>query len=862
MESLTLTCPIRGLLHSSAKGKDGLKPSEEYFRVEAIKHLIALGYPKSNIKIEAIVKKLGNAGRNSMRADLAVLDVPSGNIKSGDVESLLEHSLILVEIKREENKAEYVKNTQVKPLLDFARREDALAVYWDNVDQRLFWHERTRGIRSTKEGLLALLPRYGNRLHIKPITFSDLKPADNLMDIFSRIENMLHAASIDLDRRYSVLLQLILAKLYDEHRHQATPTQALSIQDYRSLGGNSRAAEVEFSDVLKKAVGFYGRYLPKPVDDTLPEKVTGELLMNICTVFAPICLIASKRDVVQQFYMKFSKDLYKWDLAQFFTPPTVTDYIVDILNPGFGEHIKDPACGSADFLTAAFHKRRDIDPKYSDCVWGVDNSQNAVQVAVLNMLLNGDGKSNIKEGDSLDQVNQELSRYDIMVCNPPFGLRIVETRQGVLRNFDLGHEWDLDKATGTWTKTEKILSRQEAGLLFAEVCLKQVKPGGRIGIIMPNGYLGNRSHKYQVFREWLLRNAKIAAVCAFNRFTFKTSGADVSASVLYMERRQAPLPKADRDSSYRFSVQMIENVGWNLGDKKAAPRYLRNQDDGSFLIDPFGKRILDADFQDSLDDLRASPAAADFPWLAAGQVSRTNMPGWSVAISKVLADKDLTMDPKRLCRKFLSLQMEIRKKPHFLLGDVVNFIAETIDSKGKKIKKKQNQLYNYVEIQNIGQGDYRSEELRGWELPQRAKHFAEEGDIFVGSIWASVQKWCLIPQGVSGAIVTSGCHRLRMKTGEEAKIYDLAGFLCSEAYAAQMRGLARGSDGLAEITVDDAASVLVPILSDIEREELRPYVDALIKGQPDLRAKINQMINAGETNLPLTGKRSSHVALV
>ena len=37
---LTLKCPIRGVLKTSAKAKDGLKPSEEYFRVEAIKYLL------------------------------------------------------------------------------------------------------------------------------------------------------------------------------------------------------------------------------------------------------------------------------------------------------------------------------------------------------------------------------------------------------------------------------------------------------------------------------------------------------------------------------------------------------------------------------------------------------------------------------------------------------------------------------------------------------------------------------------------------------------------------------------------------------------------------------------------------------
>ena len=44
---------------------DELTPSEQYFRVEALKYLVANGYPPENIKIEPIEKKFGNSGRNS-----------------------------------------------------------------------------------------------------------------------------------------------------------------------------------------------------------------------------------------------------------------------------------------------------------------------------------------------------------------------------------------------------------------------------------------------------------------------------------------------------------------------------------------------------------------------------------------------------------------------------------------------------------------------------------------------------------------------------------------------------------------------------------------------------------------------------
>jgi len=192
----------------------------------------------------------------------------------------------------------------------------------------------------------------------------------------------------------------------------------------------------------------------------------------------------------------------------------------------------------------------------------------------------------------------------------------------------------------------------------------------------------------------------------------------------------------------------------------------------------------------------------------------------------------------------------------------VDFIPEAHDSEGKKVRKVQKQLYSYVELQNIGQGDYRGEELRGWELPQRAKHFAEGEDIYIGSIWGSVQKWCLVPYEASGVVVTNGCHRIRMKEEHKDKIVDVVAFMCAEAYSIQMRGFARGSDGLAEITVDDASAAVIPALTAIERAEVKPYVDSLLSGQPDIHAKIGRMISASKVGYPSPAKRGSHVALV
>jgi len=829
--------------------------------VEAIRHLINLGYPKQNFVIEAVVQRFGNSGRNSFRADLAVLDIPASNLDISDVDTLLEHAVLLGEIKRDNVKSTLAKSTQVRPLLEFAKLQDCLALYWDNVEQRVFWTTVEKNKRHIHEGPLALMPRYGHKVNVKPLMFPALLDPESLVETYSRIENILHSAAIDLERRYETILKLLLAKIYDEHASSARLKRELVFQDFSAIDVSPAVAKRALNALLEDAANYYQQHLPKPVSKSFD--LAQDVLLDCAQVLAPLRITAAKRDVIQTFYMKFAKDLYRWDLAQYFTPTTVTDFIVDALNPQFGEHIKDPACGSADFLVAAFHRGRAMSPRYADSIWGADNSENAVQAAVLNMLLNGDGKTNIKKEDSLESVMKYRNKYDIMVCNPPFGVRIVEKRLAVLNQFDLGKEWLPDRKN-VLQPTDKVCSSQETGLLFTELCVKQAKPGGRIGIILPNGYLGNRSSTYSIFREWLLRHCKVVSICSFPRFTFKTSGADVSASVIFLQKRSRVLQSSDEDRDYAFHVGLIENVGWNLGNKVAAPVFVRNPDDGSYIVDPeSGDRIIDADFESILKDLRSSMAAESADWLNEGLEVDVGSDGWSVSISEVLSEPERTLDPKRYSKKYSQLIAEIASTKHLKLTEIVDVIPQTVSSTGNKVKLDKSRTYAYTEIQDIGYGDYRTTQMKGWELPQRAKHFAEPGDIYVGSVWGSVSKWFIADGVTEDRVVTNGCYRLRVKKGKEKLLVDLVAFLCSEAYSIQMRALARGSDGLAEVHETDLHRVLVPVVSNGKiRAEIQNYVDALLTGRSTLVAAVGLWSASGQVPFPEAKKRPHHSVLV
>ncbi|WP_186272845.1 HsdM family class I SAM-dependent methyltransferase [Mycobacterium kubicae] len=861
---LTLICPVRGRLKAKARGADGLTPSEEKLRVDAIRHLIDVGYPKENVWVEAVIKRFGSGGRNSFRADLVVLDVPVSSV-TGDLDELLAHAVVLGEIKRDNASAPSAVEQQVVPMLDFAARTDCVALYWDDIEQRVFWYDRSGQVKVLHEGPLASLPGIGNAPAVTKLTLSTIDPDKPLLAVFTRIDDILHANSIGPQRRYPLMLQLLLAKLHDEHQNAGKPDKPLVIQDFRALGTEPAAAKTAMNALLEKAVSYYQNFLPETVAKSFT--ITADVLLDVCQVLAPIKITAMEQRVIQDFYMYFGKSIYKWDLAQYFTPTNVTEFLVEILNPRQFEHIMDPACGSADFLTAAF-RRGDAQGwhDYASSVHGTDVSTEAVQIAVLNMILNGDGKTNISCEDTLVKISANTETMNVVICNPPFGSKIVERKANALENFDMGHQWVGD-ADGVLHPTGQRLAAQQLGILFAEACARLVKssPQGRFALVVPNGYLGNRSVHYRNLREWLLRHCRIVVITALPRFTFKASGADVSASVIFCEKREEPLKSAKDSEDYPICIEVVERVGYSLTAKSAEPLYSRDSKDGTYLVDTDGDLIVESDFAFALNRIRNSEAAGRFPWLTAGVEEEIDdkIEGWSISSTDVINDPALTLDPKRHCEKYRAVRNAIAAGEHFRLGDVVDFVPQWRTSSGGTVEIDAETPYRYISISDVGAGTSRYEEKLGWELPDRAKHLAEPGDIYLGAIWSSVTSWFMAGAETQNTWVTNGFERVRMKEGKEELLLDLVVGLCSEAYATQMRGLARGSDGLAEIPEEDVAEVILPnIVDNTVRAQMQPYIDQLLTGTTSLESKVSTLISSGELAIPVPPPRYQHTSIV
>lgn len=321
-------------------------------------------------------------------------------------------------------------------------------------------------------------------------------------------------------------------------------------------------------------------------------------------------LSTTSDDVKGIAFEKFLGRTFRGELGQFFTPRTIVDFMVKVLDPQEGEYICDPCCGSGGFLIDAFEyvrtkiekdieqqketiKKRfyteaydalpesekvSIDAKVSDvfavlnreldinnaegrlrslsfdCIYGTDANPRMARTAKMNMIMHGDGHGGVHHHDGLLNVNGIFeNRFDIILTNPPFGAHVDKSL--LITEADrFTDQQKIDAYVKRYGQAylealkqvndhigEPLLSLYETGkmsglteVLFIERCLNLLKPGGRMGIVLPEGVLNNTN--LQKIRDFVESKAKILLVVSIPQDVFIASGATVKPSLLFFKK--------------------------------------------------------------------------------------------------------------------------------------------------------------------------------------------------------------------------------------------------------------------------------------------------------------------------------------
>lgn len=262
--------------------------------------------------------------------------------------------------------------------------------------------------------------------------------------------------------------------------------------------------------VLKELKSEYGEIF----DDKL--KISPNTLKAIVDKLSKISLKNTDSDVkgdAFEYFLKTSITLGN-DLGEYFTPRHIVTLMIDMMDPKFGEKIYDPTCGTGGFLISTFNYIRkrsantpDVLKKLKEeTVYGRELTS-TVRIAKMNMIITGDGHTNIEQLDSLD--NPIDGEYHVVVTNPPYG-----------QSTDYGVHYDVPDSSSDG--------------IFLQHIVKSLKDGGRASVVIPEGLL-LRDVDLDL-RKYLLKYCKIHAIISLPKGVFRPYAKQNKTNIVVLEK--------------------------------------------------------------------------------------------------------------------------------------------------------------------------------------------------------------------------------------------------------------------------------------------------------------------------------------
>lgn len=382
-----------------------------------------------------------------------------------------------------------------------------------------------------------------------------------------------------------------------------------TLEHFKRLEKEYKGIDVSFMNYLfdETKVGF-SKYRLFEENETIRIKQAG--FEQIIGELERYNLADTSDDVRGIAFEEFLGKTFRGELGQFFTPRTIVDFMVKILDPAEGEMVCDPCCGSGGFLIKVFqHMRWKIEKAVRNArqnkikswvsddfehlspndqremlkwmnrelseletqleakshystlnamcthkLFGADANPRMARVAKMNMVMHGDGSRGVYHHDGLLDVEGIYENmFDIILTNPPFGARV--SRDVIVNAPDiLPDEKDISRLVlehGNKYRDALERLRNHVGkpipdlfdlgkvtklteVLFLERCLRLLKPGGRMGIVLPEGVLN--ADKLQKVREYVEDRARLLLIVSLPREVFLSSGATIKPSLVFLRK--------------------------------------------------------------------------------------------------------------------------------------------------------------------------------------------------------------------------------------------------------------------------------------------------------------------------------------
>jgi len=379
--------------------------------------------------------------------------------------------------------------------------------------------------------------------------------SDELDAKFQRCHNLIwEGGKRDPAEAFDEMSKLMFAKIYDE--------KFTKIGEYYrfQIGSN------ENPDIVAKRI----KRIYKEVQNKEPGvfkdeiKVSDSIIYEVVKVLQDISLTKTDLDAKGRAFEKFLGKVFRGEFGQFFTPREIVDFMVKFIDPDYRELVIDPACGSGGFLLYAIkHIMEKAIHEYGvenskEIIWdfshrniyGIEINSRIARIAMMDMVIHEDGHTNIECNDALKDYDEfdprkdiKPNKYDVLLTNPPFGSRIYSNMKPYFKKYELSRN-----------EKGKVKNSEMSEILFIERCIDSIKPGGRLGIVLPDSAFTNK--RYIPVVNYILQKTKVLAIVSLPQHTFIPFGSMAKTSILFLQ-------KNDEIDDYPIFMAHVEKVGYD-----------------------------------------------------------------------------------------------------------------------------------------------------------------------------------------------------------------------------------------------------------------------------------------------------------
>ena len=616
-ENGKIWCPLKNAYHVST-------PEERVRQTWVCKLVNEYGYSLEQMAQEVSVttskKSSGEArGDGNARADLVIW-------KSKEDKLAEKRAFIVVELKAENVRVRVEDYYQGQ---NYASWAGASFFVTSNEKETKYFNVDPDYLPKRLEEIVAL-PTYNESLNDKKVSELLNQTKTFTRDEFTKTLKSCHNIIRNNDKlspeaAFDEISKILFMKIREERKNQGA--KVFTKEDYkndRKVYEENIRPNLTGDDKNLEYMQFLFRSTKEQFkDDKLFEqneiiKIRENSFEQILEKLQNYNLSDTQDDVKGIAFEEFLGTTFRGELGQFFTPRTIVDFMVHILDPQEGEVICDPTCGSGGFLIKAFeyvrekierdikaakdslrhqlegddyeskseeeqlkinkhidemqqklNKELDTQQKGNeeknipqsrmyalshDCIYGTDANPRMARTSKMNMIMHGDGHGGVHHHDGLLNVNGIFEeRFDVILTNPPFGARVDKslkiseadrfTDEVMIKKYEERYGDDYKKALRQVNDNigKSVLDLFDTGkmsglteVLFMERCLRLLKKGGRMGMVLPEGVL-NTSNLAKV-REYFEGRAKIILICSIPQDVFIAAGATVKPSLVFFKR--------------------------------------------------------------------------------------------------------------------------------------------------------------------------------------------------------------------------------------------------------------------------------------------------------------------------------------